>query len=82
MPNKLPDRVTPVALFVITAAGNCASGTTPLTWLTGSVPDKPPAVPARMAYGVGRTCWRGASVVKLPPFFCTLISNQRGVPSN
>src|ERR1035441_7696505 len=43
---KLPLSVTfSTWPFVTTATGNCASGTTPLTWLTGSVPDKPPAVP-------------------------------------
>ena len=83
LPLNVPPSVTPVALFVITAAGNCARGITPLTWLTGSVPDKPPAVPARMAYGVGVNGCRGVSVTKPDaPLVRTAISSQRALPVN
>ena len=83
LPNRLPDSVTPVALFVINTAGSCASGTTPLTWLTGSGPARPLAVPARMAYGVGVTGWREVNVVKaVAPFVRTPISSQRAGPVN
>src|ERR1039457_1584323 len=79
---KLPLSVTfPTWPFVTTATGNCASGSTPLTWLTGSVPDNPPAVPAKTAYGVGVIGWRGASVAKaVAPFVRTAISSQLDVP--
>src|ERR1035438_8617327 len=39
------------------------------------------AAGAKRADGAGVTDWRGLSVVKPPPFFCTLISSQRGLPS-
>ena len=59
------------------------SGTTPLTWLTGSVPDKPLAVFAKTAYGVGVNCWRGAKVVNvLTPLVSTPICNQLVAPVN
>ena len=82
-PLKLPLKFAPVALFVTTAPGICSSGTVPLNWLVGNAPSKLLAVFAKMAYGVGMNCCRGASVANAPlPLVRTPISSQRSLPSN
>ena len=50
-PVKVPDRVTPVRLFVITPVGNCDCGSVPVRFA------------ARNAYGVEVIGWRGVNAV-------------------
>jgi hypothetical protein len=49
----------------------------PFNCAAGGVPDKVPAVFAKMAYGVGKFCWRGVNSVNAPlPLVRTAMSRQ------
>ena len=83
LPFSVPFKFTPLALFVKTMPGNCASVIVPFNWLAGTEPSKLLAVLAKTAYGTGRIDCRGASVVKfVPPLVRTLICSHTFPPLN
>src|SRR4051812_4794005 len=81
-PVNVPEMFTPLAPLVMTPGGRPVNGMAPLIWLPETVPLTLLAGVAKMAEGGGGNGRRGARVVNPPPFFCTVISSQRGSPLN
>ena len=46
LPVNVPEKFTPLAPLVTTPAGSCASGMTPASWPTATVPETAAAVSA------------------------------------
>ena len=80
----VPPPVRPVpALTVMELLANWLLATVPANCDADTVPLKPLALSAAIAYGTGVNCWRGVSVVKgLAPLVSTPISSQLVWPVN